>query len=171
MSSSIVGIIRHLWSPKHELSCSWFLWHRIIVRLRQRGNFVRESGAFLLGKRSNGRSRIVDFVLYDDIAPHSLDTGIVRIDGRYFGALWEICRQRHLSVIADVHTHPGSSLQSESDQANPMIARAGHLAIILPRFAKSPIRVKEIGIYLYRGGKQWNTIPPNHRSAFFHIGL
>ena len=172
MRFSIVEIIRHLWSPNHEFSCSWFLWHRIIDRLQQHGNFVRESGAFLLGKRNNGgRSRIVDFVLYDDIDPHCLDSGIVCIDGSYFGTLWEICQQNHLTVVADVHTHPGNSMQSQSDRDNPMIAQKGHLAIILPRFAKPPVRLNEVGIYRYRGGKRWHTIPSEYRSSFFHIGL
>ena len=171
MNFSIVETIRRLWSPKHELSCSWFLWHRLLSQLRERGRNIRESGAFLLGARSNGRCRIVDFVLYDDLDPHCLDTGIIRFDGRYFGTLWEQCRERGLTVIADVHTHPGTSLQSDSDRTYPMIARAGHLAIILPRFARSPIFRAEIGIYRYQGGKHWHSIPVEQRSAFLHIGL
>jgi hypothetical protein len=56
--------------------------------VRERGrNASRESGAFLLGHRKDGRARIVDFILYDDLDPHALDTGIVRFDGRHFGAL------------------------------------------------------------------------------------
>lgn len=75
------------------------------------------SGAFLLGHRRNGRVRIVDFVLYDDLDPNCLDTGIVRFDGRYFGELWALCKDRGFTVVADVHTHPGESGQSDSDRA------------------------------------------------------
>ena len=132
---------------------------------------IRESGAFLLGLRRNGRARIVDFVLYDDLDPHCLDSGIIRFDGRYFGVLWEQCKQRGLTIVADVHTHPGSSEQSPSDRANPMIVRAGHLAIILPCFARSPVRRVEIGIYRYEGAKHWDTIPPAQRCDFLHIGI
>ena len=86
--------------------------------------------------RKDGRARIVDFILYDDLDPHALDTGIVRFDGRYFGALWDICKRRGLSVVADVHVHPGGSGQSASDREHPMISRAGHIALILPDFAR-----------------------------------
>ena len=133
MNFSIAQIIRRLFAPRHELSCSWFLWQSLTAKLRERGRACsRESGAFLLGHRHDGRARIVDFILYDDLDPHALDTGIVHFDGRHFGALWDICKRRGLSVVADVHVHPGGSGQSQSDCAHPMISRAGHLALILP---------------------------------------
>ena len=172
MNFSIAGIIRRLLAPKHELSCSWFLWRRLLICLRERGlKKSRESGAFLLGYYNNGRTRIADFVLYDDLDPHCLDTGIVRFDGRYFGELWELCKTRGLTVVADVHVHPGGSQQSESDRAHPMISSKGHLALILPHFAARPVSKHEIGIYRYQGSKCWQTITPAARRAFLHIGL
>lgn len=172
MNYSIAEITRRLLTPRHELSCSWFLWRRLLMCLRKRGlGGSRESGAFLLSRCDADQARIVDFVLYDDLDPRCLDTGIVRFDGRYFGMLWEFCRKRNLTVIADIHVHPGSSQQSESDRDNPMISRDGHLALILPRFAKGYIPRKDIGIYRYRGGKRWRTVLPSDRRSFFHIGI
>lgn len=173
MSFSIAATISRLLAPRHELSCSWLLWRRLTARLRERGlGATRESGAFLLGSLEPGRpARIVDFVLYDDLDRHSLDTGIIRFDGRYFGKLWAICRERRLTVVADVHVHPGDSAQSASDKAHPMVTQAGHIAIILPQFARAPIRREEIGIYRYLGDRAWQTVPRAQRRAFLHIGL
>ncbi|MGL6097546.1 MAG: hypothetical protein ACRC7O_17330 [Fimbriiglobus sp.] len=172
MSFSIVEIIRRLWAPRHELSCSWLLWRRVTASLRERGrNGSRESGAFLLGTRRTGRARIIDFILYDDLDPHCLDTGIVNFDGRHFGTLWEMCKRRGLVVVADVHTHPGGVGQSDSDRAHPMVSRAGHLALILPRFAAAPVRRDEIGIYRYEGAKRWQPVPPRSRRRFLYIGI
>lgn len=172
MNFSIARIIRRLWSPRHELSCSWLLWRRLVAQLRERGrNASRESGAFLLGHRAAGAARIAAFVLYDDLDPHALDSGIVRFDGRYFGELWEICRRGNLQVVADVHVHPGSEGQSDSDQAYPMISRAGHIALILPDFAQGPITTRRIGIYRYLGNKEWRAVPAADRKTFLHIGV
>jgi proteasome lid subunit RPN8/RPN11 len=172
MSFSIVEIICRLCAPLHELSCSWFLWRRLLGGLRERGRHgSRESGAFLLGRRRGGRARISEFLLYDDLDPHCLDTGIVSFDGRHFGRLWDICKERGLMVVADVHTHPNGSQQSDSDRAHPMIARAGHLALIVPRFAASPVRRHDIGIYRYQGARQWDAVPAQQRRRFFHIGI
>ena len=163
--------MRRLLAPGHELSCSWFLWRRLRAKLRERGrNCSSESGAFLLGHRHDGTARIVDFVLYDDLDPHALDSGIVRFDGRYFGELWAICRERGVKVVADVHVHPGGSGQSDSDRHHPMISRAGHIALIIPRFATGAQRPRDVGIYRYLGGKRWATVPASQRRRFFHIG-
>jgi proteasome lid subunit RPN8/RPN11 len=172
MNFSIAETIRRLLVPRHELSCSWWRWRQLSAGLRIRGRGVRESGAFLLGTRdAAGPRRIVDFVLYDDLDPHALDTGIVRLDGRHFGKLWDLCKARGLTVVADVHTHPGGAAQSGSDRAHPIIARAGHLALIVPNFAAAPVRRKALGIYRYASGGQWDTIASERRRDFFHIGL
>ena len=172
MNFFIAETIRRLLTPRHELSCSWFLWRRLCQQLRERGrDRSRESGAFLLGHWNGERARIVDFVLYDDLDPHSLDSGIVRFDGHYFGDLWALCIARGLTVVADVHVHPGGASQSASDRAHPMISLAGHTALILPRFAVEPLPRHEIGIYRYMGCKQWTAVPAAERSSFFHIGF
>ena len=46
-----------------------------------------------------------------------------------FRRLWDLCKRRSLTVVADVHTHPGDSQQSRSDQAHPMVTRVGHIRI------------------------------------------
>ena len=172
MSYSIAGTMRRVLAPRHRLSCSWFLWRRLCRRLRERGlGRSRESGAFLIGRRQGGRARIVDFVLYDDLDPHCLDSGLVWFDGRYFGELWAICRARGVSVVADVHVHPSGAGQSTLDREHPMISLPGHLSLILPRFAAQPVRRRDMGIYRYLGGKRWATVPVSERRSFFHIGL
>src|SRR5437763_809190 len=83
------------------------LWVRLVWNLHRRGQGRRESGAFLLGVRGEGRDKVKAFALYDDLDPHALDTGIVVFRGGGYAALWNLCRQRRLAVVGDVHTHPG----------------------------------------------------------------
>ena len=172
MSYFTAETIRRLLSPNHELSCSWFLWRRIVRKLRTYCTENRsESGAFLLGRTVESSSQILDFVLYDDLDPNSLESGIVRFDGSYYGTLWEICHSREMKVVADIHVHLFDSNQSDSDRAYPMISKAGHLALILPHFARGRQPRHDIGIYRYLGSKQWQTIAPNSRRSFFYIGI
>jgi proteasome lid subunit RPN8/RPN11 len=153
-----------------ELISAQELWQRLLLALRERGyQGRRESGAFLLGHRTESESRISEFVLYDDLDPHSLDRGIVHFDGRYYGALWERCRRTGLIVVADVHTHPFGSQQSLSDRTHPMIAMAGHIALILPRFAMDDAPREEIGMYRYLGAQRWHTVPARERARFLDI--
>src|SRR3546814_16474459 len=93
-------------------------------------------GAYLLGETlSDGSHLIREFVFYDDIDPHTLATGEVTIRQTALPRLWAHCRERGMGVVADVHAHPGSCRQSASDQANPVLPRTGHHAIILPHLA------------------------------------
>ena len=102
---------------------------------------------------------------------HALESGIVRFDGRYFSDLWGICKLRNLTVVADIHVHPGGSGQSDSDRNHPMISRSGHIALILPHFVTGSQPRCNIGIYRYLGDKQWETVHPSVRRQFFHISL
>jgi proteasome lid subunit RPN8/RPN11 len=173
MNFSIAPTIRRRLAPQHELSCSWWLWRRLCSALRKRGRArSRESGAFLLGRlEPDGRRRITDYVLYDDLDPECLNSGIVRFDGRHFGALWAYCKSHGLAVVADVHVHPGSANQSDSDRAHPMISQRGHIALILPGFAAPPLHRAQVGIYRYQGAKRWTVIGPSLRADFFYIGI
>ena len=114
---------------------------------------------------------MIDYILYDDLDPHCLDTGIVRFDGRYFSELWAYCGLHDVKVMADIHVHPGAATQSGSDRANPMISLKGHIAFILPNYAARPYSRRALGIYQYEGAKQWTAVPGELRDAFFHIGL
>ena len=171
MISSMVATIRGLLAPDHRLSCSTRLWRTGLAELNRRGGGRRESGAFLLGRRHGLLRRIEQFVYYDDLDPHSLDSGIVTLDGDCFGTLWSLCRTSDLSVVADVHTHPGAGYQSMTDRENPMIAVAGHIALIVPNLAENLVGPAEIGVYEYLGKHEWRPYSGKEASRFFYMGI
>lgn len=166
MASFTKTLWRTAFGPSPELLCDGPVWRAGVTELAKRAGGRRESGAFLLGTKARPR-HVHEFVFYDDIDPHALKTGIVLIDGRRLGKLWDHCRNTNRSVIADIHLHPGDFQQSASDQANPVIAEVGHIAIILPSFGLHGTRPGEIGIYEYLGSRQWkdrsrDTFSPLH---------
>lgn len=150
-----------------RLTCPATVWHAGVAELRRRTEGYHESGAFLLGVRDGDVRRIVRFVYYDDLDPHSLDSGIVIFDGAGYGPLWEVCRQESRSVVADIHVHPWGARQSESDRTNPMIARKGHIALIAPDFASGDCMPRDLGIYEYEGDYSWSFWTGNEAEEFF----
>lgn len=147
MTFSIRQIIRERVAPDHRLSCSSRLWRTLLSELARHGGGHRESGAFLLGRRLGERRVINGFICYDDLDPHCLDSGIVVFDGAGYGSLWQHCRKARLEVVADVHTHGGLAKQSSADRDHPMIATPGHVALIVPGFARRPVGAGELGVY------------------------
>ena len=171
MSFSIRATIRGFVAPDHRLTCPSALWRGLLHELRRRGRGRFESGAFLLGRVSGKRRRIESVAYYDDLDPEALLTGIVVFEGRGYGPLWALCRETDRIVVADVHTHGGVARQSSLDRDNPMIATAGHLAIIVPGFADGRIQLSDLGIYEYEGAHRWRDLSGPGARRYFYVGL
>jgi hypothetical protein len=171
MSFSIKATIRAFVAPKHRLSCGPQIWRGLISELERRGRRRHESGVFLLGVERGDRREVREVVFYDDLDPLAYDTGVCVLHGDAFAKLWEICRNRRLTVVADAHTHPGTALQSGSDKANPMVARPRHIAIIVPEFARWPIRHGGLGIYEYCGDHSWIDRNELRAPGYFYTGF
>lgn len=171
MTFSIKAIIRAFAAPRHGISCRTELWHRVLRELHRRGARRTEAGCFLLGSVTENRRRVVDVVYYDDLDPDAYASGVCVLHGPAFAKLWQRCRASGLTVVADVHTHPGAAFQSTSDRTNPMIARGGHVAIIVPNFALAPVPHDEIGIYEYRGNHAWSDRSPRVFRGFLYTGF
>ncbi len=169
MHSFLNRLLGWLLGPKPRVRCAESIWAAGARELQRRTlNGRRESGAFLLGREVDGQKEIVEFVYYDDIDPHSLDTGIVHFAGNKLPLLWAHCRKRHYGVVADVHVHPGSYAQSPSDQADPVMPRAGHIAFIIPYFARRETRPGGIGMYEFLGNGAWRDHTAKG-AAFFRL--
>ena len=168
MEFSISTLGRIAFGPPPEIICADRTWRGGMAELRRRAGGYRESGAFLLGSKGS-RRHIDEFIYYDDIDPHALDTGIVVIDGRKLGPLWAHCRATGRQVVADVHVHPGGCFQSASDKANPIIAEVGYIAIIIPDHATRSTRPGQIGVYQYLGSRRWRDRSAERRSPL-HLG-
>lgn len=140
-----------------RIICARRIWEPGVRELARRTlNETRESGAYLLGRTlKNGTHEILEFVFYDDVDPKALATGIVTIRQTALPRLWEICRARGYGVVADVHVHPAGYGQSASDREGPVMPRPGHIAFILPNFAKGNPKPDGIGMYEFLGNGRW----------------
>ena len=168
MSCSMIQITQALrsllrWSPRlwpsgPQLKIELCLWEEILRELRLRGlDGRRESGAFLLASREEDPHRVVRPAYFDDLDPNCL-VGNIHIRSLGFSKLWQLCEETGLQVLADVHTHPGASVtQSGTDLTNPMIAREGHLALIVPHYATRPVTARVVGVHEYRGDLGWKS--------------
>jgi proteasome lid subunit RPN8/RPN11 len=169
MSFSIKAIIRGLWRPSARLRCSQCLWREVLKELERRGEGFHEAGAFLLGTEHQGFRTVEGAVYYDQLDPNAYSTGVCVLHADAFANLWTACRMRGLTVVADIHSHPGVARQSPSDRTNPMIAQAGHVALIVPDYARAPVPCASLGIYEYQGNHEWIDHSGRRSSDFFHV--
>jgi proteasome lid subunit RPN8/RPN11 len=171
MAFSLTATIRAFVAPNHRLRCAPGLWRNIIAELQRRGGNHHEAGAFLLGYSEGTRKVVLEVVYYDELDPRAYASGVCVLHGDAFSRLWSICREKNMTVVADAHTHSGSAFQSDSDRTNPMVAREGHIAIIVPDFARWPIGRSSLGVYEYVGDHVWHNRGGRQAPRFFYRGF
>jgi proteasome lid subunit RPN8/RPN11 len=141
-------------------------FRELVRELAKRGRGNRESGAVLLARTGDERRRVNEVIYLDELDPNCLQGGI-SMRGSAYTHLWALCRRRGLVVVADVHTHPTQHVaQSGVDKRNPLVARRGHLALIVPNFAQGKIKPEQIGVHQYLGDHRWAA---HHGSAAARI--
>lgn len=147
--------MRSLWTPPERLIVSRRSWRELLTELARRGRGESEAGAFLLA--ADGERLVSGVVYFDDLDPGCL-RGSIALGGEAFSRLAGHCHRSGRRVIGDVHTHPFSSVaQSETDRAYPMVATAGHVALIVPFLAQRPIRRTQLGFHRYDGDAGWDS--------------
>jgi hypothetical protein len=127
----------------------------MFFELGRRAGGYREAGAFLLSDRRGDGRTVSTFAYYDDLDPQSL-RGDIRLDAAAYGRLWDLCDAQGVRVVGDVHTHGGSFVeQSRTDQNNPMVARTGHIAVLVPYLGGRLVTPHEVGVHRYDGNGSW----------------
>ncbi|MGD0021269.1 MAG: hypothetical protein ABSC54_03100 [Smithellaceae bacterium] len=141
------------------------LWALMVLELRQRGAGKGESGAFLLGRRQGFSAQATNYICYDDLDPQACRYGAVTFHAAGYADLWQYCREKKVEVLADVHTHPGKSVeQSPIDRRNPMVPVVGHIATILPNYGYTPWwSLRDVGVYEYLGDLKWRAYGPSEK--------
>lgn len=131
------------------------IWRGLMDDLCKRSSGVRESGAFLVASRSE--ETVNGWIPYDELSAASLGRAFVRLESAAFTKLWKICAERSLKVVADVHTHPAGAKQSATDRSNPMIARQGHVALVVPNYAAGEPMPASVSFNVYMGSGHWRS--------------
>lgn len=129
--------------------------HHFLTMMRQlarQSENRREAGAFLLGpttKSGSDGTRVVTAVAYYCDLDEDCLTGGITFHAVGYTRLNQLCRELGSCVLADIHLHPGRyTLQSTTDAAHPMVARAGHLALIAPDYGAHVSKSRQLGAHV-----------------------
>jgi hypothetical protein len=145
-------------------------WNTMFAELGRRAGGTREAGAFLLSRRDREGRTVTGIVYYDDLDPAAL-RGDIRLDAAAYGRLWDLLDHMKARVVADVHTHGGTGIgQSTTDQRNPMIARLGHIAVVVPYLGGRRVGPSEVGVHVYEGESGWRDFYGPAAARLVYVG-
>lgn len=135
------------------------LYDALIADLARSGRGVKESGAFLLGVLDGEQRRVISYLMYEQVAPESSRKhSYVAFTAQEMARAWDHCYAMGLHVVADVHTHPGGPAQSVTDRTHPIVSVAGHVALIVPRFAQRAPEPIDLGVHIFEGSGRWRSL-------------
>ncbi len=77
--------------------------------------------------------------------------------------------QNNLSIIAQIHSHPNEAYHSETDDAYPIVATKGGISIVVPRFAKDPIDLKNWAVYRLSSENRWVELNYSEKEKIIQI--
>lgn len=146
------------------------LYDALVADLARSGAGVKESGAFLLGTLEAGRRCVTSYLLYEQVAPRSHQRhAYIAFTAQEMARAWAHCDAAGLQVVADVHTHPFGPAQSRTDRAHPIVSMAGHVALIVPNFAHGAPEPWDLGVHVFGGGGQWQSLFRDHAAEALHL--
>ena len=135
------------------------LYDSLVADLARSGAGVAESGAFLLGPVDGDERQVASYLLYEAVAAQTRRRhAYVAFTAEEMSRAWDYCYRNKVQVVADVHTHPGSPMQSPSDRAHPIVSLPGHVALIVPYFALRNPQPAELGVHQFLGGGRWRSL-------------
>lgn len=121
---------------------------RVQVHLRERGALGVEGVALWAGTRNGSVFDVREGVIPAQTA-YRTDTGLlywVDSDELHRVNLW--LHEHALTLVAQVHSHPGAAYHSDTDDAYPIVTKLGSLSVVVPDFARRAFRLADIAVYV-----------------------
>jgi hypothetical protein len=66
--------------------------------------------------------------------------------------------KNNISVIAQIHSHPGEAYHSSLDDTFPIAATVGSFSLVIPYFARETFNIKNCAIYRLNHQSLWKSI-------------
>jgi hypothetical protein len=108
----------------------------------------------------NGDEALVN----DAIFPHEYQEGLSdyssgHVDLQTAFAIGRLLHERKQYLLIQLHTHPFEAFHSGIDDLRPISHRVGFVSIVIPYFAKDPMKdLSTWKVYEYRGKGRWRAI-------------
>lgn len=74
------------------------------------------------------------------------------IDGDSLAELTETIGQTGLTAVAQVHIHPGISVEHSTYDDAMIVSRRIH-SLVIPHYGKRPCEISDVGVHVFRDGR------------------
>ncbi len=64
--------------------------------------------------------------------------------------------KKKLTLLGQIHTHPGRAYHSSTDDANAVATAVGSLSLVVPDFASAPFDIRKVATYRLDARGRWS---------------
>lgn len=94
---------------------------------------------------------------------HRSHVGGCVVDNAWLNTFWVELAEINMGVRVQIHTHPAEAFHSASDDAFPIIHRAGFLSLVVPNFALGPVGFDDVHLTEIQDDGTWKEVPVSSR--------
>jgi len=130
-----------------RIHVSWEDINRVYEHLRERGRNGVEGVALWCGV-AHGDEFYIKGTIIPAQTGHAVEDGLLyTVDGDELHRINVWLYKNKLTLIAQLHSHPGEAFHSATDDAYPIVATFGGISIVIPDFAFGEVSEKNWTVY------------------------
>lgn len=137
--------------------------------LREAGVAQCEGVAFWAGQLAADVFEVQAALVPAQIQTRSEDGVAVTITGDELFRMNVWLHKNSMTVVAQVHSHPGEAYHSETDDDFSIMTQGGGLSIVVPDFARGPFALETAAVYRLDARGKWRELSPNELTALIKI--
>lgn len=141
----------------------------IMNHLRGAGHDGHEGLGLWVGRPDGSRFDVTEALIPRQIHRRTEDGVCVILapDGLHELNVW---LYRHkLTLIAQIHSHPGRAYHSGTDDAYAVATTVGCVSIVVPNFARAAFEMARVATYRLNEQAQWVELPPARATTLVRI--
>jgi proteasome lid subunit RPN8/RPN11 len=130
----------------------------IQAHLRRVGRDGYEGLGLLVGRQDGERFEVTQAVIPAQRHRRTSDGVCVIVEGPELHRLNVWLYRKKLTLVAQIHSHPGRAYHSDTDDAYAVATTVGCLSLVVPDFARRPFELRDVASYRLDAKARWKPL-------------
>jgi hypothetical protein len=137
--------------------------------LQEMGRAGCEGVGFWAGQLLGSEFLVRAGLVPTQVATSTLDGLAVVIPGEELFRMNVWLHQNGMTLIAQLHSHPGSAYHSETDDALAVVTRVGSLSIVVPDYAANEFSLATAAVHRLHENGTWRLVMPSAAAKLIRL--
>lgn len=143
--------------------------NKVYAHLQSAGSDGMEAVALWPGVCSNDTFEVQSTIIPEQTG-YRIEEGLLySVDGEELHRINVWLYQNQMTLMLQIHSHPGKAYHSETDDRYPIISEVGGISIVIPNFAHQKFSLKNWAVYRLMPSMGWVKLTLQQIKSLFEI--